>query len=47
MAIAAWKLDLNGILQVFNVCSPCPRLVTAVTIPFSDHAGYEYPHHSR
>ena len=23
-AIAAWKLDLNGVLHVFNVCSVTP-----------------------
>jgi len=28
-AIAAWKLELNRILQVFNVCSPCLCLVAA------------------
>ena len=22
--IAAWNLDLNKLLQVFNVCMPCP-----------------------
>ena len=27
--IAGWKLELNGILQIFNVCRMCPRFVIA------------------
>ena len=31
--IAGWRLELNGILQVFNVCQMCSRFVFANDSP--------------
>ena len=43
--IAGWRLELNGILQVFNVCSMCPTL-SLLTICSLDQIGSEHAHHN-
>ena len=42
--VAAWKSDLNRLLQVFNVCSACLRSA-ATDFPSQDRAYFEHQHH--
>ena len=43
--IAGWGLELNGILQIFNVCYRCTPALSLLIIRSLDRAGSEHKYH--